>query len=296
MTNTSLTESTEKSITGIRIIPELNIAAINQQKDKEILLWYCLRSIDVTGCGRVPLLDAKKTLTKYFGYNRITLERHLRLGEGKFWKTYENGRTVIEIWGVLTVCRCLSIHKVSRWVNVDISHVVKYPRKGLLWNTGAFRPFCTGRLNHPISRASLEVKTKIPRRYQQRYDASAETARVETLVKTRDKDSYRLFKQKLEVQHRGKKIYIDRCLGNIYVSHGVQSHRGMLKKVSSVVGDGKGSSSLTAEAPDKFLPSKRFYGTFKDWFKRYTKGKATDEDSYYPQMNKQHVYIQVSAW
>lgn len=297
MTNRILTESAKKSITpGIRIIPELNIAALNQGKDKELLLWYCLRSLDVTGCGRIPLLEAKKALTREYNYSKATFYRHLSLGEGKFWKTYENGRAVIEIWGVLTVCRCLCIHKVSRYIDVDIQHVVKYPRKALLWNTGAYRPFSTGRLNHPISRDSLAVKTKIQRRYQQRYDVKAETAKAQTTVKTRDKDSYKLFKQKLEVQHQGKKIYIDRSLGNIYVSHGVQSHRGMLRKVSSVVGDGKGSSLLTAEAPDRFLPSKRFYSTFKDWFKRYTKGKATDEDSYYPQMNKQHVYIQVAAW
>ena len=35
---------------------------------------------------------------------------------------------------------------------------------------------------------------------------------------------------------------------------------------------------------------------FKDWFKKYTKDKATDEDSYYPQTNQNTVYIQVAVW
>ncbi len=76
MTNISLSLPAQKSsIRAIRFIPELNIAALNQHKDKELKFWYLLRACDVDGRGRVLLNDALNILLGDFGYTKTTFYR-----------------------------------------------------------------------------------------------------------------------------------------------------------------------------------------------------------------------------
>ena len=292
MTNKIVTQIDKKSISGIRIIPELNIAALNQHKDKELMLWYCLRSMDITGCGHIPLLKAEKLIIQEFNYSRATFYRHLRLGMGKLWEVYENRRTVIKIYCASKAYEWFNTFKPSRYIDIDIDTLLEHPRKALLWNTGAYRPQWTGRVNHPISRQSLEDKTKIDERTQQRYDSRVKTERQVTMVKTRDPASYKLYCQMIPVKIRGKEIMIKRQLGNIYYSHGYQSSRGLLKKAAGMAKE-RQESLTSAEASNKgLMPSKRFYSRFQGWLNLYIRGKVTDEDSYYPTKNKPGVYVQ----
>lgn len=287
---------TEKSIPSIRFIPELNLAALRQRKDKELMFWYLLRATDNTGCGHIPLLEAEKAFTELFQYSRRTFYRHLNLGAGKLWEIYTNRRAVIKIYGLKTCLEYFYTFKVSNWIDIDVSLVAKVTRRALLYNTGAYRPFGTGRPNRPISRQSITDVTKIDRRTQQRYDSQANTIKVETKVKNRDPETFKLYKQKLTVSAAGgKQVLIDRQLGNIYTSHATQSHRGQLRKAARAVQE-RQESFIRAEASHKGLfPSRRFYGCFHDWCKRYLRGKATADDSYYPTKYNEAVFIQCTA-
>lgn len=280
---------------NVRIIPEFNIAALNQGKDKELLFWYLLRSINETGSGHIDLSQAESLFIDVFNYSKPTFYRHLSRGEGKLWNTYHNKVRRIEIYGLKRVFRYLNTFNVSRFLNVDIETVRKYPRKALLWNTGAYRPFGTGRNNAPVSREALHAVTGIYRRKQQRYDTSAETSKTATMAKAYDQDTHKVFMQRMIVDGKSKKYIIPRQLGNIYQSHAYQSQKGMLKKLSRTERQRQGSL-LAGEAPNKkAIPARRFYGTFQDWLKQYIKGKAEPGDVFYKSRSDYSIYIEVKA-
>lgn len=277
------------------MLPELNIAALVQHFDKEITFWYILRAIDVNGCGHVDLADAENSFLQHFGYSRRTFYRHLRLGNGKFWETYQNGRAVLRFYGLQKVFECLHTFKASKWVEVAVNDITQYPRKALLHNIGAYRPFGTGRNNMPMSRASLADVNKIDRRKQQRYDVAASTIRTETTVMSYDPDTHKVFKQKVPVLSGGKTVFVTRQAGNIYTSHATASHRGMIRKVSKEAKRVQ-ESLIAGEAPHKeLMPSKRFYGRFLDAVHAYMHGKNDGTDIYYPTKSNAAVFVQVSV-
>ena len=76
----------------VRLVSDLCAAALKQKQDKELALWYCLRQLNVTGCGRISLEDATDGLIKIFGYSRRTVFRHLVLGEGRYWERFSSMR------------------------------------------------------------------------------------------------------------------------------------------------------------------------------------------------------------
>lgn len=147
----------------IRMVPELNIAALASHRDKELLFWYLLRTIDTKGRGYLPLAEAQQKFTSAFGFSKRTFYRHLRLGEAKLWSLDNNPHTTIKIYGIERVCRWFNTYKLSRWVFVSVEQLIKYPAKAFLWSIGAYRPFGTGRVNHPISRLSLQDVTILGR-------------------------------------------------------------------------------------------------------------------------------------
>lgn len=277
----------------VRLIPELNIAALNQHKDRELLFWYLLRAINQSGSSRVDLNEAELIFTELFKYSRRTFYRHLIIGSGKLWEKYHSGARRIKIYGLETTLRYLNTFNVSRWRVIDIATLQKYPRKALLWNTGAYRPFGTGRVNNPISRPVLQNVTGITERKQQRYDARVDTFKIPTTVKEYDLETHKLFNQPLVVHGKNKHYVIPRPLGNIYTSHAYQSQKGMLKKASRSARQGRGSL-IAGEAPNKeMIPKQRFYGTFRDWLKQYTKGKAQVGNVFYPTRANFSVYVEV---
>lgn len=296
MTLSSLAPSPQKSSPSIiRMIPEFNIAALNQGKDIELMFWYCLRASDTTGCGHVYLMQALDYFTRCFGYSERTFYRHLAMGRGKLWSLYENQGATIQIWGAETAFRYLGITAATRHVEIDVKTLLRYPRKSLLWNTGAYRPFGTGRSNHPISRQSLAGVTGIEKRKQQRYDKSADTPLSENLLKEKDLVTKKVYQSIRWVSSKaaGKLIPVKDQLGNTYFSHATRSNRGQLKKLSKLVAERKGSL-LCAEAPDKSkIPARRFYDTFRDFIRAKSRGLADSFNSFYPSRNLGY-YIQVN--
>ncbi|GAI76963.1 unnamed protein product [marine sediment metagenome] len=69
----------------VKLFPELSAAALKAGLDKELALWYELRAINITGCGRLLLNDALAGLVSSFGYTQATAYRLLQAGDGKLW-------------------------------------------------------------------------------------------------------------------------------------------------------------------------------------------------------------------
>lgn len=220
----------------------------------------------------------------------------MNLSKGKVLDCYinsETGRTTIKIYALQTLFRSFGISHASRWVLLSAEQFTQCPRKAILWNTGAYRPFGTGRRNFPISRQSLADVNKVDRRTQQRYDNAAETIKQETTVKAYDPKTHKKFNQKIEVDVAGRPVLITRQAGNIYTSHGTQSHRGMIRRISRMAKAGK-ESFIVGEAPNKsVMPSKRFYNRFRDAVKAYMAGRNDGTDIYYPSFKNDAVLIQV---
>ena len=66
----------------IRLIPNLSIAALRRGLDKELAMWYCLRTINHWGSGYLDLEYAVKALTDSFRYSRSTAYRILTASIG----------------------------------------------------------------------------------------------------------------------------------------------------------------------------------------------------------------------
>lgn len=293
-------------IQNIRMIRELNLAALDQQKDKQLLLWYILRAISNTayqGYGIIDYKTARHICLNQFGYTSPTFDRHFWLGKGKLFHDFKdrdkNGKIIshrIKIYGPQKAFEYLDTYTAKRWVDIEACKVAELPRKALLYNVGAYRPFGTGRYNAPVSRQSLKEITKVNIRTQRRYDNQVDTDKVETKVKNYDTATHKRFAQKILVTAaKGKKIRITRQLGNIYISHATQSSKGMVRKISKEARQRAGVL-ITGEATNAgVLLTRRFYSCYIDAVRGYLRGKSTGQDMYYPTRNNEAVLVQCAV-
>lgn len=219
------------------------------------------------------------------------------MGKG-FWEIYNRTepdgttRTRVKIWGVKTVCKYLGTYKPSRHVEISVADFPKRGKKALLWSTGAYKPI--GLEVNPISRQSLEEKTGIERRKQQRWDKAANTLRGETTAKYQDRQSYKYRPLTQEIVTKSGRYRIKKHLGNIYHSRADRSHKGQLRKVGQAL-RGQRESFQTAEASTKTSIVRRYFKSVKDFVRAHQKGKAGDE-GYYPTKTNPLVYVQCAIW
>jgi hypothetical protein len=90
--NHSHSESTTTLPNCIKLIPGLFIACLKTNADKQLALWYCLRSVNRSGSGTIDLSDALNSLISKFHYSKTTVYRILKTGEGMFWEDCGNWR------------------------------------------------------------------------------------------------------------------------------------------------------------------------------------------------------------
>jgi hypothetical protein len=287
----------------VRIIPELNIAALNQHKDKELLFWYLLRALDVDGKAWLSYETVKHAFIYRFKYSTRTFDRHIKLGTGKLWNIHYNAikdTHTIEIYGVKRAIQYLSTYGVTRHVNYNIETFLKYRRKAMLWEGGAYRCYIPPhfkikkspngdpkitlkeKTNHAISRPSLKDKTGIPIRTQQRYDHTAEVSRVDSPVYGYDTKTHKTYVEHLVKD--GVVTNIKKLNGNRYLNKGEKSAIGNLIKASrqAQLSDGLFNGEFKNEAGNKgLIPGRRFYDSYKDWVTAYTHGKAFGDNDFY---------------
>ena len=216
----------------VKLIPELSVAALRARLNKELALWYELRAINVTGCGRLVLNDAVVALVSSFGYSVSTAYRLLKAGDGRFWDIYQSprlpGHSQIKIYGVFRVAEWFNICGVSRPVEIKASDFKGRKVKRAWLYASFFKP--DGSRAKPISRDSIKAATGVLRRQQQRYDKVVGIKRVANFAFYQNgKGLVGLFEL---VSGKCKQWRVLRRLGNTYHSRALKAHRGMTKKVN----------------------------------------------------------------
>ncbi len=215
----------------VRLVADLSAAAFRSGQDKELALWYCLRSLNTTGSGTLPYELAIEGLQSVFGYSLRTALRHLALGEGQFWqrKSVKRG-SIIDIYGVKQIALMFNTTLLGniRFYEVPARKFqsLRY-RRLALWSS-IHKPL--GVRANPISRDTLAGITGVQRRTQQLYDKAA---RIKKTVNFRP-------------QHEQKR------LPNSYHNRQDFGHRGQLAKIRRQL-----RSLLTAEALEK----RRYFGS-----------------------------------
>lgn len=287
----------------LRFVPSLNLAALKARprEDKQLLLWYCLRSIDLTGRG---VLDQGQTvhILMTFGYERKTLYKHLDKGDGVYWHkhTTRKGRAIIILHSLLRVAQHLQADIRGRERLLELPTTGLPPsgqvqaRRALLYNTGAYKPFLS-HCNHPISRKSLEEKTGIKARQQRRYDHVLDTqgpVRQPTFAYYRDQDTSKLKSlERLVETDRG--MVPTHQLPNRYWTWCPGSSRGMLPKVARML-DVRNQSLIRGEATFTTDRHRRYYRSFEFFLRAFQRGQVTE--GYYPSLTSDRKYILGAIW
>ena len=147
--NTILTQSQEKSIQApVKLYADLSAAAFKNKLEDELALWTALQSLNVAngGCGDLTadsLNDLAGQLAA-FGYKERTARRQLLEGNGRFFRLETiKTRCRIKIYSLLTVCRALSIDRLTldrhcRLVNASAFNSLKKRRSQLF--ASLFKP------------------------------------------------------------------------------------------------------------------------------------------------------------
>ncbi len=289
----------------IRFVPAINLAALKARprEDKSLLLWYCLRAIDVNGRGVLDQGQVIHILNAFFGYQRQTLYKHLEKGDGVYWHkhTTRKGQAIIILHSLVRVAQHIQtdIRGRERFIELPASGLPPsgqmQARRALLYNTGAYKPL-SGPGNHPISRKSLEEKTGIEPRQQRRYDAVMDAQgplRQPTFAYYRDQNTLKL-RSLVRLVETDKGMVLTHQLPNRYGTWCPGSSRGMLSKVARMLGLGD-QSFIRGEATSTTNRHKRYYRGFHAFLRAAVRGKTMD-DSYYPSRTSDRKYILGAIW
>ncbi len=260
----------------VRLYPELSAAALKAGLDKELALWYELRAINVTGCGRLLLNEAVAAMVEHFDYTQSTAYRLLQAGDGKLWdikdpplgtrasysfRSPKTGQSegqddysrktpssVLKFYGLLRVAARFNTW-VGRPVEIRASDFRGRQAKTAWLYASFFKP--DGSRAKPIARASIEAATGVKRRQQQRYDKEAGIKRVANFAFQQDGQG-RLTPIRHLVEGKSQQWLKDRRLGNTYHSRALKAPRGMTKRVNA-----KLQRSLNRD--EARLPNKHFF-------------------------------------
>lgn len=243
----------------VKLYPGLSANATKSGKHKELALWYCLRSLNYTGCGHLYFDEAITQLVQVFHYTEKTLYRQLKAGNGLFWDIYLTirGRR-IKIYGLKTVCEYLDTYAPGKPFEIDVSEFTGVQaRKACLYSS-------THTSNKPISRQSLTEKTGVSIASQKRYDKVTGTKRTAVFATCQDINTGKHCAMKQEIFTSSGILVKDRRLGNIYHTGANRACRGMTKKVTSHL-----RQSLVRDEACTY--NQRFFLTVKSYIRRCTK-------------------------
>lgn len=294
---------------NIRPVPQFSCAALSAKpkQDKQLFLWYCLRSIgSPNGRGVLKQDTTIEILKRRYNYRRQTVYKHLAAGEGVYWHRHHStrtGRTYIILHSIFKVAAHLrpELTKGARFMEAPAaklppsSHTLA--RRSSLYNPGAGRPFAIRR-NDPISRKSLEKKTGVQERQQRRYDAYQESqgfpVRRTTKAFYRDPGTYQLRKH-VRIVEKDFTLVETHQLPNRYRTWYTSSSRGMLRKVASMLNGGD-KSSISGEATSSEGRQRRYYSSFRTFCGAYLRGQNTDWECFYPCRSNDSKYVLGTIW
>ncbi|GAI74004.1 unnamed protein product, partial [marine sediment metagenome] len=217
----------------VRLYPGLSAAALKAGLDKELALWYELRAINVTGCGRLLLNGALAALVSSFGYSEKTAYRLLQAGDSRLWAIYQSprlpGLSQIKIYSLEKVAEYLGTYPGCP-VEIRANDFRGRQAKTAHLYASFFKP--EGSRAKPVSRDSIEAATGVKRRQQQVYDKVAGIKRVANFACQQDSQG-KLFPMLHLVEGKCKQWLKHRRLGNTYHSRALKAPRGMTKRVNA---------------------------------------------------------------
>ncbi len=246
----------------LKLYHGLSAAALKTGDDKkELALWYELRAINVTGCGRLVLNKAVAALVEHFDYTSSTAYRLLQVGDGKLWDIYQTpvlpGLSQVKIHSLLQVSEYFNTLP-GRPVEVPVRDFKGRQAKAAQLYSSFFKP--DGSRAKPISRASIEVATGVKRRQQQRYDKVAAIKRVPHFAFRQDSQG-KLVPMLHQVEGKCRQWIKQRRLGNSYNSRALKAPRGMTQNVNAEL------RQRFLNGDEARLPIKRFFFTPQSYIK-----------------------------
>lgn len=233
----------------ISIYPSITTAILKSEQAAAGRIWLLCRHLDHDGQGWLTVQQLREQLTKptlnlkVVGWRR--LRQLLTAGEGVFWerRCSRSGEDRLWLFGIRRLCQALEIEHLS-------GERVELPLAALVGNIGKVRAalyatFHAGRVESPISRATLTEVTGVSERGQRTYDKqcqvtarpnysliapySAETQRIQTYQTMTPHFTF--------TDHRGRhgavgKQYTARQLPNSYTTSWQRSPSSQKRKLN----------------------------------------------------------------
>jgi len=261
----------------VRLVPDLSASAFRNKKLNELSLWYCLRSLNYWGSGKMSLELAKEGLKNEFGYTPRILARHLALGNGSFWDiTSQKWGSQIKIYALKTVCQYLSTfldgNKYYRDLPAERFNTLRARRSQLF--ASIYKP--QGIQANPMSRASIEEYTGLNKIQQRRYEQEAKVKRTPTYAMQKAQDGKIVpIKQEIFTKRKGFG-QVDKREGNIYHSKQQASSPGMLRRIRQEL---IGKKSLIPDEAKRPLV-RRFFKGVRGLVKQFLGRKGINEGYY----------------
>lgn len=216
----------------LRLIPSLSARVLQIKQDKELALWYGLRSLDTQGSGVINTARAIEQLQYYFHYSLRTVFRLLASGENIFWRRVNHNSQIL-LTGVVHLVKDLNAEGDNLGRYFHITTVARFTscskRRAELY-ASTLPP--KGIHSKPLARATVADITKVNPRQQRRYHKIAGIRRVahfEVHCSGSKKPEYKLATREV-VNSNGEIITIPKRLGNSYNTQQQPGHSGMLRK------------------------------------------------------------------
>lgn len=246
------------TVTTVRLIPDISAAAFKHKETKQLALFYCLKALNVTGCGKLDITRAIDGLIDVFCYTRRTVYRHLAAGDGDYW-VRDGARLFLRSYR--DVAAHLGIEfltdKHFRECPVDKFDTLIHRRKAIY--ASIHRPDSIK--GSPRSRASIEDSTGLARVQQRRYElvsGGVKVKRVPTYAVKRNNGVFQPIR--MTILSRTKSYEINSRLPNVYYSDLQAGSRGQLKHLVRLNSSGK-RSLIVAEALQHL--TRRYHRVFK---------------------------------
>jgi len=230
----------------VKLFPQISTAALKAHLNKEIIFWYYLRAVNVSGSGKVDFSVAEGLLGKV--YSRATFYRIFKAGKGKFWGLTPGPRgDRILIFGAEAVAKFFGITYLSLPKEIPLP---EFSINAKAWLYASLFPGQGKKKLKPISRHSIQEATGIKKRTQ---------IRLEKAIKVRKYPNFAVVEnghgtEPLWEVIQGKYLK-QRRLGNSYRTTAQQGERSLVKKVNKKL-DG-GLSNRGGLHPKRFFETPR---------------------------------------
>lgn len=262
-------------LSKVRLIPDVSTAAYRAKLTKEVILWHCLKSIDINcnhGNSFLPLDVAIEQLEFRFHFSRATAYRQILHTKGTFLDIIDGNKgAIIEIWGRRRVINYLGIRQQltdQHFRSVEDSQFQQHGmRKGQLFEAIHKPEVLKGAT--PQARDTIEARTGLSRVQQWRYDKLTGTRKTPNYAYQRDETTGKLIPVRQEIFSKCKgRRYMNKRNGQTYHTKQQPGGVGQLRDINRELraanmdrktGERQASSYPTPNTPAATLERSYFF-------------------------------------